>query len=53
MAIKAVNNTIGLYSLILTILVFRAFLCLAELDPLNPSVEQRAVIIKKAMKEVR
>ena len=53
MAIKAVNNTARPYSLILTILVFRAFLRLAKLDPLNPSVEQRVAIIKKAIKEVR
>ena len=53
MAVKAVNNTIGPHSLILTILVFRAFLRLAELDPLNLSVKQRAATIKRAMKEVR
>ena len=53
MAVKAVNDAIRPYSLILTILVFGAFLRLAELDPLNLLVEQRVAIIKKAIKEVR
>ena len=53
MAIKTVNNTIRPHSLILTMLVFRAFLRLAELDPPNLLVKQRTAIIKKAIKEVR
>ena len=39
-AVKAVNNTVRLNSLVLTLLVFRAYLRLIELDPLNPLVEQ-------------
>ena len=39
-AIKAVNNTAKLNSLVLTLLVFRAYLRLIELDPLNPLVKQ-------------
>ncbi|CAL3962081.1 unnamed protein product [Diplocarpon coronariae] len=53
MAIKAVNNTVGPNGMIPTLLVFRAYLRLTELDPPNPSVEQRVATIKKAMKEVR
>ncbi|CAL3971710.1 unnamed protein product [Diplocarpon coronariae] len=52
-AIKAVNNIARLNRMIPTLLVFKAYLRLIELDLLNPSVEQRAAIIKKAIKEVR
>ncbi|CAL3966235.1 unnamed protein product [Diplocarpon coronariae] len=53
MAIKAVNNIAGPNKIIPTLLVFKAYLRLIELDLLNPSVEQRVVTIKKAIKEVR
>ena len=39
-AVKAVNNTVRPNSLVLTLLVFRVYLRLTELDPLNPLVEQ-------------
>ncbi|CAL3962788.1 unnamed protein product [Diplocarpon coronariae] len=53
MAIKAVNDTAGPNRMIPTLLIFKAYLRLTELNLLNPSVEQRAATIKKAIKEVR
>ncbi|CAL3971086.1 unnamed protein product [Diplocarpon coronariae] len=53
MAIKAVNNIVGPNRMIPTLLVFKAYLRLIELDLPNLLVKQRAVIIKKAIKEVR
>ena len=52
-AVKAVNDTARPNSLVLTLLVCRAYLRLTELDPLNPLVEQRTKTIKKAIKEVQ
>ncbi|CAL3970103.1 unnamed protein product [Diplocarpon coronariae] len=53
MAIKAVNDIAGPNRIIPTLLVFKAYPRLTELDLPNPSVEQRAATIKKAIKEVR
>ena len=52
-AVKAVNNTARPNSLVLTLLVFKAYPRLTKLDPLNPLVEQRAKTIKKVIKEVQ
>ena len=38
MAFKAINDSIGPNSLIPTLLVFRAYLCIVESDILNPTV---------------
>ena len=40
MAFKAINNSIGPNSLIPTLLVFRAYLYIAESDTPNPTVTQ-------------
>ena len=53
MAVKAVNNTARPNRLIPILLVFGVYPRIIELDPLNPSVEQRAATIRKAIKEVR
>ncbi|PVH80071.1 hypothetical protein DL98DRAFT_549327 [Cadophora sp. DSE1049] len=52
-AVKAVNDTTGPNGLIPTLLVFGVYPRMTEMDPLNPLVEQRAVTIKKAIREVR
>jgi hypothetical protein len=52
-AIKAVNNTAGLNSLILILFVFGAYLRIANTDALYSSVARRAAAIAKAIKEVR
>jgi hypothetical protein len=52
MAIKAVNNTIGPNGLVPTLLVYRAYLWISNLDPSAPFVIDRAAIIQKAMAEI-
>jgi len=52
MAVKAVNNTAGPNGLVSTLLVYRAYLWISNLDPSAPSVIDRAAIIQKAMAEI-
>ena len=53
MAFKAINNFIGLNSLIFTLLVFRAYLCIVKSDVPNPTVIKWVVALKKAIEEVK
>ena len=53
MAFKAINNSIGPNSLIPTLLVFRAYLCIVKSDASNPIVVKWAAALKKAIKEVK
>jgi hypothetical protein len=53
MAFKAINNSIGLNSLIPTLLVFGAYLRIVKSNTPNPIVIKRAVALKKAIKEVK
>ncbi|CAL3966477.1 unnamed protein product [Diplocarpon coronariae] len=53
MAFKAINDSVGLNSLILTLLVFGTYLRLIDLNPLAPSIIQRALAIQKAIEELR
>ena len=52
MAVKAANNTAGLDSLVLTLLIFGAYPCISKLDPPAPSITQRAAAIKKVIEEI-
>ena len=52
MAVKAVNNTAGLNRLVFTLLVYRAYLWISNLDPPALSIIDRAAIIQKAMAEI-
>jgi hypothetical protein len=45
MAVKAVNNTAGPDGLVPTLLVYRAYLWIRNLDPPAPSVTDQAAII--------
>ena len=45
MAVKAVNNTTSLDRLVPTILVYRAYLRISNLDPPTPSIIEQAAII--------
>jgi hypothetical protein len=45
MAIKAVNDTAGPNRLVPTLLVYRAYLWISNLDPPAPSITDRAAII--------
>ena len=52
MAVKAINNTAGPNRLVLTLLVFRSYLRLTNLDPSLLSIAQQAAAIKKATDKV-
>jgi hypothetical protein len=52
MAVKAVNNTAGPNRLVPTLLVYRAYLRISNLDPLAPSIIERVAIIWKVMAEI-
>ena len=52
MVFKAFNNTASLDSLVPILLVFSAYLRMAELDIPLPIVTQRANIVKKAIVEI-
>ena len=53
MAFKVINDFIGLNSLIPTLLVFRAYLCIVKSDIPNLTIIKRAVALKKAIEEVK
>ena len=53
MAFKAINNFIGLNSLIPTLLVFGVYLYIIEFNTPNPIVIKQAVALKKAIEEVK
>jgi hypothetical protein len=53
MAFKAINNSVGLNSLIPTLLVFRAYLCIVKSNIPNPTVIKWAAALKKAIEEVK
>ena len=52
MVFKAFNNTAGPDGLVPTLLVFGAYLQMAELDTPSPTVIQRANAVKKAIAEI-
>ena len=52
MAVIAINNTAGLDGLVLTLLVYGAYLRISNLDPPAPSITNRAAIIRKVMAEI-
>ena len=52
MAVKAVNDTAGLDGLVSTLLVYRAYLRISNLDPPAPSITEQAAAIQKAMTEI-
>ena len=53
MAFKAINNFISLNSLIFTLLVFRAYLCIVKSNISNFIVIKQIAAPKKAIKEVK
>ena len=52
MAIKAINDTVGLDGLVPTLLVYGAYLRMSNLDPPAPSITEQAAAIWKAMAEI-
>jgi hypothetical protein len=45
MAVKAINNTTSLDRLVPTLLVYRAYLRISNLDPPTPSIIEQAAVI--------
>ena len=45
MAVKAINNTAGLDGLVFTLLVYKAYLKISNLDPPAPSIMERVAVI--------
>ena len=52
MAVKAINDTAGPNGLVPTLLVYRAYPKINNLDPLTPSIMEWAAVIRKAMAEI-
>ena len=52
MAIKAINNTTSSNGLVPTLLVYKAYLKISNLNPSAPSVMDRAAAIQKAMAKI-
>ena len=52
MAVKAVNNTTGPDRLVPTLLVYRAYPRISNLDPPAPSITERAATIQKAIAKI-
>ena len=52
MAVKAVNDTTGLDRLVPTLLVYRAYLRMSNLDPPAPSIMEQTAAIWKAMTKI-
>ena len=52
MAIKAVNDIAGPDRLVLTLLVYRAYPRISNLDPPAPSITEQVAVIRKAMAEI-
>ena len=52
MAVKAVNNTAGLDRLIPTLLVYRAYLRISNLDLPTLFITERAAVIRKAIAKI-
>jgi len=53
MSFKAINDFIGLNSLVFTLLVYGAYPQITKYDPLSLLVAQRALAIKKAIAKVQ
>ena len=52
MAVKAVNNTASPNGLVPTLLVYRAYPRISNLDPPTLSITERVAIIRKVMAEI-
>ena len=52
MAVKAINNTTSSNGLVPTLLVYKAYLKISNLNPSAPSVMDRAAAIQKAMAKI-
>ena len=53
MAVKAINDIVGLDGLVPTLLIFGAYPRITNMDPPSPSITKRVEAIHVAMKEVQ
>ena len=53
MTLKAVNDSIEPHELIFTLLMFGAYSRMTKLNASSPTINQRAIVMKKAMNEMR
>jgi hypothetical protein len=53
MTVKAINDTVGLDELVSTLLIFDAYSRMHAMNSSISSISQRAMIIEKAMTEMR
>jgi hypothetical protein len=53
MAIKAINNTASLNSLVLTLLVFKAYPRITSANPPTPSIIKRSKAIQNTIRELQ
>lgn len=53
MVVKVVNDATGLDDLVITLLIFGAYLHMYSIDLLTLTIIQRATAIEKAIKQVR
>ena len=52
MAVKAVNNTTSLNGLVPTLLVYRVYLRISNLDPPTLSITKQAAVIRKVIAKI-
>ena len=52
MAVKAINNTANFNRLVPTLLIYRVYLRISNLDPPTPSITEQAAVIWKAMAKI-
>ena len=52
MAVKAANNTTSLDRLVPTLLVYRAYLKISNLDPPAPSITEQAAAVRKVITKI-
>ena len=52
MAVKAINNTANFDRLVPTLLVYRAYLRISNLDPSTLSIMEQAAVIQKAIAKI-
>jgi len=52
MAVKAINNTTSPDRLVPTLLVYRAYPRISNLNPPTPSITEQEAVIRKAIAEI-
>lgn len=53
MLFKALNDTVWPNNLVVTLLIFGAYLCMTDIDAPLPTINQQSIAISKAIEEIR